>query len=73
MYPINNATNIAPSFLSNLSCVLPNMKHSTVTNTMKVTSMSILESRDIAVMTLLAPRTNRMLKMFDPITFPITS
>ena len=66
-----NITKIAPSFLSYLSCVLPNTKHNMVTNNMNRTSMSILESRGIALIALLAPSTNKILKMFEPITFPI--
>ena len=67
----NSATNIAPSFLSNLTCVLPNMKQIEVTRTMNITSMSMLESKGIALIALLAPNTNKMLKMFDPMTLPI--
>ena len=70
---MNKQTNMTPSLLSYLSCVLPNMKHRTVTNIMNKTSMSMLESRGIALIALLAPSTNKMLKMFDPITLPITS
>lgn len=70
---MKNATSIAPSLLSNFDCVLPNMKHNIVTNTMNMTSISMLESKGIALMALLAPNTNNMLKIFDPITFPITS
>ena len=70
---MNSATKTAPSFLSNLSCVLPNIKKSTVTNTMKQTSISICELNVIALMALLAPSTNNILNMFEPITFPITN
>ena len=70
---MNNAIKITPSFLSYFSCVLPNMKHNIVTANMNKTSMSILESSGIALIALLAPSTNKMLKMFDPITFPITN
>ena len=34
--------------------------------------MSMLELRGIALIALLAPSTNSMLKMFDPITLPMT-
>lgn len=70
---MNNATKIAPSFLSYFSCVLPKMKHNIVTNIMNRTSISKLESRGIALIALLAPNTNRILNMFDPITLPITN
>ena len=64
---------MTPSFLSYLSWVLPNMKHNMVMPIMNRTSISMLESRGILLIALLAPSTNRILKMFDPITLPITS
>ena len=70
---MKHATRIAPSFLSNLSCVLPKIKHNIVTATMKITSISRLESSGIALIALLAPKTNKILNMFDPITLPITN
>ena len=73
MYAINNTISIIPSFLSYFSCVLPNMKHKMVTATINSTSISMLELRGIALIALLAPSTKSMLKMFDPITLPITS
>ena len=72
MYAMNNATSINPSFLSYLSCVLPNMKHNTVTKIINTTSINILELNGIALIELLAPSTNKILKMFEPITLPIT-
>ena len=61
---MNNAINMTPSRLSYLSWVLPNMKHNMVTNNMNTTSISMLESRGIALIALLAPSTNNMLKMY---------
>ena len=70
---MNSNINVAPSFLSYLSCVLPNTKHIIVTTTIKTTSTNMLLSIGIALIALLAPSTNSMLKMFDPITLPMTS
>ena len=42
-------------------------------NIINMTSISKLESSGISLIALLAPRTNSMLKMFDPITLPITN
>ena len=70
---MNNATRIIPSFLSYLSWVLPNMKHKIVTPTINSTSISMLGSIGIRLIALLAPSTNKILKMFEPITLPITN
>lgn len=70
---MNIATNTIPSFLSYFSCVLPNMKHSIVTAIMIAVSTIMLELIGIALIALLAPSTNSMLKMFEPMTLPITN
>ena len=70
---MNNPNKIIPSFLSNLLCVLPNIKHKIVTNIIKPKSIIIFELTEIGVMALLKPSTNKILNIFDPITFPITS
>ena len=69
----NSPTKTIPSFLSNLSCVLPNMKQTIVTNTRNNTSIIIDELSGMALIALLAPSTNNILKMFEPITLPIIS
>lgn len=49
------------------------MKHNNVINIINMTSTSKLESSGISLIALLAPKTNNMLKIFDPITLPITN
>ena len=73
MYSINIPTRIIPSFLSNLFCVLPNTKHKIVINTIKQISTSIFELKVIGLIVLLNPSMNNKLKMFEPITLPITN
>ena len=73
MYAMNNATSMNPSFLSYLLWVLPNMKNNIVTPNINIISNSILWFIDIGLIALLAPRTNEILKIFDPITLPITN
>ena len=68
---MNSATNMAPSFLSNLSWVLANMKHNIVTPSINPISKSIFGFTVIGLIALLAPKTNKILKRFEPITFPI--
>lgn len=70
---MNSPNRIIPSFLSNLLCVLPNIRHKIVTIIIKPKSTIIFEFTGIGVMVLLKPSTNKILNMFDPITFPITN
>ena len=70
---MNSPNRIIPSFLSNLLCVLPNIRHKIVTIIIKPKSTIIFEFTGIGVMVLLKPSTNKILNMFDPITFPKTN
>ena len=69
MYAMNNATSINPSFLSYLSCVLPNMKNNIVTPSINAISIIIFGLIAIGLIVLLAPSTNKILKIFEPITY----
>ena len=62
---MNSPNRIIPSFLSNLLCVLPNIRHKIVTIIIKPKSTIIFEFTGIGVMVLLKPSTNKILNMFS--------
>ena len=62
---MNSPNRIIPSFLSNLLCVLPNIKHKIVTIIIKPKSTIIFEFTGIGVMVLLKPSTNKILNIFE--------
>ena len=68
---MNNATRMAPSFLSYLSWVLPNIKKSIVTPSINAMSIIMFGLIAIGLIALLAPSTKRILKMFEPMTLPM--
>ena len=64
---MNSPNRIIPSFLSNLLCVLPNIRHKIVTIIIKPKSTIIFEFTGIGKLWYCLNHTNKILNMFDPI------